>query len=104
MTENGTEAPRRTTMGQVAMALASKEPLGKSETGRISAATTGSLAGQFFPDVNLARDPDETMDQFVTRLDVAFVALFKKCLVYNNPEYRDELLREALQEIRGGAS
>ena len=100
-TLNG-EAPRkpRVTAGEIALALASKEPIGRSETLEISCPTTGALAGQFFPKIALSREQDETMEQWQTRADLAFVAAFKKCLVYNAPEYRDELLREALAELR----
>ena len=104
MTENGTEAPRRQTptefARELAMAVATKEPPGKSETLGYKTATTGVLAGTIWPDVNLSREDGETMYQWRKRARDFTRDLLKDCLVFNAPEYRDELLREALAELR----
>ena len=105
MTDNGTEAPRRQTptefARELAMAYATKEPLGRAETVKIGAPSTGTLAGKLVvSEVSLNRDENETLAGWATRMETTLTEMMKVCLVLNDDNYRDELLREALQEIR----
>lgn len=51
-------------------------------------------------EVNVPRDADETHDAYIHRSFMLARDALKICLVLNDENYRDELLREALQEIR----
>lgn len=103
---SGTEIPpRRQTptefARELAMAYATKEPLGRSETVKIGAPSTGTLAGKLIvSEVSLNRDEDETLGAWAIRMQVTIEAMLKVCLVFNDESYRDELLRQALAEIR----
>lgn len=105
MADNGTESPRRprVTVGELAMAHATREPIGRSETVGIKAATTGALAGTLWPDVQLNRDPDETLEQWQARMNLALRGFLGLCLVYNDENYRAELKGETLALIRGAS-
>ncbi len=99
------EAPRRQTPTEFArelsLAYATKKPLGRSETAKIGAPSTGTLAGQLVvSEVSLNRDPDETLGAWSERMRLTVSEMLKLCLVFNNEDYRVELLREALQELR----
>ena len=105
MTDNGTEAPRRQTptefARELAMAYATKEPIGRSETVTLGAPATGALAGQLIVShVSLNRDEGETLAGWVQRVRLTAREALKLCLVFNDENYRAELLREALAEIR----
>lgn len=105
MTENGTEAPRRQTptefARELAMAYATKEPLGRSETVELGSPSTGALAGKLVVGkVSLNRDEGETLAGWVERVRLVTAEALKLCLVFNDESYRDELLREALAELR----
>ena len=86
---------------ELAMAYATKEPLGRSETAKLGAPATGALAGKLIVEtVSLNRDEDETLAGWAQRMRDTAAEMLKVCLVLNDENYRDELLREALQEIR----
>jgi len=102
---NGTETPRRQTptefARELAMAYATKEPIGRSETAKIGAPSTGTLAGKLIvSEVSLNRDEDETLAAWAERMRVTVAEMLKLCLVFNDENYRAELLRDALQELR----
>lgn len=103
---SGTEIPpRRQTptefARELAMAYATKEPLGRSETVELGAPATGALAGKLTVSrVSLNRDENETLLGWMERVRLVTAEALKLCLVFNDENYRDELLREALQEIR----
>ena len=103
--DNGTEAPRRQTptefARELAMAYATKEPLGRSETAKIGAPSTGTLAGKLIvSEVSLNRDEGETLAGWAERMRVTVEAMLGLCLVFNDPDYQDELLRDTLAELR----
>lgn len=100
--------PRRQTptefARELAMAYATKEPLGRSETVTLGAPATGALAGKLIVShVSLNRDEGETLAGWMQRLRDTTAEALKLTLVFNDENYRDELLREALAEIRSAS-
>ncbi len=86
---------------ELAMAYATKEPLGRSETAEIGAPSTGALAGKLVVNrVSLNREEEETLAGWAERMRLTTREMLKLCLVFNDENYREELLREALQELR----
>lgn len=84
----------------IAQALAERHA-GREQVVKIGTPATGTLAGKLqLSEIALPRDPDETHEQFTQRLTMVARDVLKICLVLNDENYRDELLREALQEIR----
>lgn len=101
MTDNGTQKLAPTAFAQtIAQALAERHA-GREQVVKIGTPATGTLAGKLqLSEVALPRDPDETHDAYMTRLRLLAEDTLKICLVLNDENYRDELLREALAELR----
>ena len=99
--ENGAEKLPPTVFAQtIAQALATKEH-GRAQAVKIGAPATGTLAGKLIVgEVSVPRDEDETHEAWMGRVRMVAADTLKICLVLNDEDYRDELLREALQEIR----
>ena len=103
MTDNNetpTKLPPTAFAQTIAQALAERHTE-RGQSIKYGAPATGTFAGKILPsDVNVPRDPDETHDQWFARQSMILRDALKLCLVFNDENYRDELLREALQEIR----
>ena len=84
----------------IAQALAERHA-GREQVVKIGTPATGSLAGQLqLSEIALPRDPDESHADYMQRLRMLAEDALAICLVLNNEDYRAELLRSKLAEIR----
>lgn len=103
MTDNDatkTKLPPTAFAQTIAQALAERHTE-RGQAVKIGTPASGALAGKMqVSEVAVPRDPDETHDGWMFRVRMVAQDTLKICLVLNDENYRDELLREALQEIR----
>lgn len=106
--DNGIDTPQKLAptafAQQIASALATRHT-DRAQVVKIGSPSTGTLAGKMLlSEVALPRGEDETQKDWLLRLRIVAEDALKVCLVLNDENYRDELLRSALADIRGGES